>query len=151
MSWRRVTPARGLGAIAAVIILVLLSALAAAIVRLGTAQQQGQALEVQSARAAQAVHAGLQWAQYQALKGGWMACAGATTTLDLRADTGLYVTLTCQSSTYGEGESAPGAPRTVRVYTLDAVACNSSTCPDNARGVTPGYVERRRQVQLSDG
>ncbi len=64
---------------------------------------------------------------------------------------GLYVTLTCQSSTYGEGESAPGAPRTVRVYTLDAVACNSTTCPDNARAVTPGYVERRRQVQLSDG
>jgi len=62
----------------------------------------------------------------------------------------VRVTVRCSSSVYNEGETTAGAAQTVRLYTIDAVACNStSTCPDNTRAVKPGYIERRRQVQAT--
>lgn len=142
---------RGLGAIAVIMVLVLLSALAAAVVRLSQGQHTGLALDLGAARASAAARAGVDWGLYQAFKGGWTTCAGASQTLDLVADTGMHVTVTCTSSAYNEGESAPGTPRVVRIYTLDAVACNSgSTCPDATAAARPGYVERRRQAHASD-
>lgn len=146
---QRVRRGRGFGAIAAIVVLVVLAALAAAVLRLGAAQQQGQAQAVLGARATLAVHAGLEWGRYQALKGAWTACAGATTTLDLGADTGMRVRVQCQSAVYNDGETAPGVPRLLRIYTLDAVACNAAACPDDARAAAPGYIERRRSVALS--
>ena len=69
-------------------------------------------------------------------------------TLDLSADIGMRVTVRCSSNLYNEGENTSGAAQTLRVYTVNAVACNStSACPDNTRAVQPGYIERRRQVQ----
>lgn len=141
---------RGLGAIAAILVLVSLAALAAAIVRLSTAQQIGTVQELGAARAAQAARAGIQWGLYQAFKGSWTTCAGASQTLDLTADFGMRVTVSCSSSLYNEGESAPGTPQAVRVFTIEAVACNSTgTCPDNTRATGPAYVERRMQVHAS--
>lgn len=143
---------RGFGALAAVLVLVLLAALAAAVVRLATAQQMGGAQEQSAARAAQAARAGIEWGLYQAFKGSWTACAGASQTLDLSADLGMRVTVSCSSSLYNEGESetTPGTPKTVRVFTLDAVACNSTgSCPDASRATGPAYVERRMQIQAS--
>jgi MSHA biogenesis protein MshP len=142
---------RGLGAIAVIIVLVLLAALAAAVVRLSQGAHTGFALDLGAARASAAAKAGVEWGLFQAFKGSWTACAGASQTLDLVADTGMRVTVTCTSSSYNEGESAPGTPRVVRIYTLDAVACNGSgTCPDAAAAARPGYVERRRQAHASD-
>jgi MSHA biogenesis protein MshP len=142
---------RGLGAVAAIVVLVLLAALSAAVVRMTTAQQMGSAQEVSAARASQAARAGIEWGLYQAFRGSWTACAGNTQTLDLSADLGMRVTVTCNSSLYNEGESAPGTPQTVRVFTLDAVACNStSSCPDAARVTGPTYVERRMQIHASN-
>lgn len=141
---------RGLGAIAAILVLVSLAALAAAIVRLSTAQQIGTVQELGAARAAQAARAGIQWGLYQAFKGSWTACAGASQTLDLTADYGMRVTVSCSSSLYNEGESVPGTPQAVRVFTIEAVACNSTgACPDNTRATGPAYVERRMQVHAS--
>ena len=75
---------------------------------------------------------------------------GGSTTLDLTASTGMRVTVSCNSTLYNEGESAPGVPQTVRVYTIDAVACNTTTsCPDASRATGPAYVERRLQIQAS--
>ncbi|MEK8029499.1 MSHA biogenesis protein MshP [Ideonella sp. DXS29W] len=140
----------GLGAIAAIMVLVLLAALAAAVVRLTMSQQMGGAQELGAARAAQAARAGIEWGLYQAFKGSWTTCAGATQTLDLSSDLGMRVTVSCSSSLYNEGESAPGTPATVRVYTIDAVACNStSSCPDATRVTGPTYVERRMQIHAS--
>ncbi|WP_374562680.1 MSHA biogenesis protein MshP [Ideonella sp.] len=140
----------GLGAIAAIIVLVLLAALSAAVVRMSTAQQMGSAQEVSAARASQAARAGIEWGLYQAFRGGWTACAGSTQTLDLSADLGMRVTVTCNSTLYNEGESSPGTKQTVRVFTLDAVACNSSgNCPDASRSTGPTYVERRMQIHAS--
>lgn len=138
----------GFGAIAAIFVLVVLASLAAAIVRLGQSTQTGSAQDILGARAWAAARAGTDWGLYQALRGSWTNCSGASQTLDLRADTGMRVTVSCSSILYNEGENTSGAAQTLRVYTVNAIACNStSTCPDNTRAVQPGYIERRRQVQ----
>jgi MSHA biogenesis protein MshP len=144
-------PARGLGAISILLVLVLLAGVAAAIVRLNSAAQTSAAQDLLAARAAQAARAGIQWGLYQALKGPWTTCSGASSTLDLTAENGMRVTVTCSSSTYNEGESSPGVPQGMRVYTLDAVACNGSgSCPDDTLVARPGYVERRWQVHATN-
>jgi MSHA biogenesis protein MshP len=141
---------RGLGAIAAIMVLVLLAALSAAVVRMTVAQQMGGAQELSAAKASQAARAGIQWGLYQAFKGSWTTCAGTSQTLDLSSDLGMRVTVSCSSALYNEGESVPGTPQTVRVFTIDAVACNSTTsCPDASRVTGPTYVERRMQIHAS--
>ena len=104
-----------------------------------------------AARALQAARAGTEWGLYQAFKGSWTTCADASQTLDLSTDTGFRVTVSCTSSVFNEGETSPGVPRTVRLFTIDAVACNgATTCPHNTRATTQGYVERHRQVHAAD-
>ena len=146
-------PRRGIGAVAVIVVLVALSALAAAVVRLG---QQGHAAatqDMQATRASAAARSGIEWGLYQAFKGSWTACSSASQTLDLAPTDGgeMRVTVSCDMRSFNEGETAPGVPRVVKVYTVDAVACNSSTaataCPDAAKAAGNVYVERRRQVQ----
>ena len=142
---------RGFGVIAAIFVLVILAALAAAIVRFGVGAQTTSAQAVLAARASQAARAGTEWGLYQDFKGSWTTCSSASQTLDLVAEQGFRVTVSCDSRSFNEGLLASGATRLVRVYTIDAVACNrGSTCPDNSQATTPGYVERRRQVQATD-
>ncbi|MDD5033310.1 MAG: pilus assembly PilX N-terminal domain-containing protein [Methylococcaceae bacterium] len=137
----------GFGAIMAIIILVILASLAVAIIRFGMVQQLGSAQDIQSAKAWQAAKTGCEWGLYQAFKGTWTSCNNATQTLDLSADTGFQVTVNCNSTEYDEGESTPGTAKKIRVYTLFAVACNSSgACPDDTMATSPTYVERMRQV-----
>ncbi len=146
---------RGLGAVAVILVLVVLAGIAAAVLRMGQ-QSQGQTAQgLQGARATAAARAGVEWGLHQAFKGTWTSCSNASQTLDLGADGGgLRVTVSCSSQLYNEGESAPGTPATVRVFTIDAVACSSRSaatpCPDAAAAVTQGYVERRRQVQATN-
>lgn len=144
------TPARGLGAVAVIMVLVTLAGLAAAVLRLGQQSQITGTQDLLALRAASAARAGLEWGLYQAFKGSWTNCSNASQTLDLRTDLGMQVSVSCDSRVYNEGESAPGVPQTVRVYTIDALACNSTACPDAAAAVRAGYVERRRQVQAVD-
>ena len=139
---------RGLGAIAAIVVLVLLAGLAAAVVRLGSASAGASAQEIESSRAVHAARAGLQWGLFQAFKGSWTSCNGNVQSLDLRSATGMTVTLRCDSTAYNEGETSPGVPQVVRVFTIEAVACNAAVaCPDAARVASPGYVERMLRVQ----
>lgn len=146
--------ARGFGAVLALIVLVMLAAMGAAIVRLSWTQQMSDAEDVSSARAQQAANAGVEWGLYQALQGSWTACAGGSQTLDLRSSMGVWVTVTCTLSSYVEGQTGSGSiptysNNTVRVYLIDAVACNgTSSCPDATAAVGLGYVERRRQAQV---
>ena len=153
MTRRARSPARGLGVIAALVLLVLLSTLAAALVRLTWTQQTTLAQDIDSARAFQGAYAGTQWGMYQALRGSWTTCAGATQTLDLRSSMGVRVTVSCTSDVYNEGETTAGTgtPLTVRLYTITAVACNgaAATCPDNASVTRPNYVERMRVAKVA--
>lgn len=138
---------RGFGAIMAIMVLVILAGLAAAMLRFGAVQQLTSAQDVLSARAWAAARAGTEWGLFQALKNGWCDAASPTQTLDLTGVTGFRVTVACSSRQYNEGESAPGVAATMRVYTIDAIACNAAvSCPDNAMATSAAYVERRRQV-----
>ena len=141
--------ARGLGAITVIVVLVGLAAMAAALLRLGQVGARVTAQDIDGARASAAARSGIEWGLYQAFKGGWTSCSNASTTLD--AGNGLRITVLCDSRSFNEGESSPGVARAVRAFTIDAVACRSSTastpCPDAAAAVRLGYVERRRQVQ----
>jgi MSHA biogenesis protein MshP len=135
---------RGFGIIAAIVILVIMATLAAALVRLGTTQQITSVQDILSARAWQTARAGTEWGLYQAL-GPAASCTPATT-LDLRAATGFSVTVTCAAKSFNEGETAPGVPFVTTTYSIEAVACNSASCPDAALVAMPGYVERKRLV-----
>ena len=151
----RPVPDRGLGAIAVIVVLVALAAMAAAVLRLGQQAQTTSTQDLLGARAGAAARAGIQWGLYQAFKGPWAACSNASQTLDLSADAaGMRVTVSCDSRLYNEGETEAGAPRTGRVYTVDAVACTSASaataCPDASPVAGGAYVERRRQVQAVD-
>jgi MSHA biogenesis protein MshP len=147
---------RGLGAIAALVVLVLLASLAAAIVRLGWTQQTTIAQDIDSARASQSAQAGIQWGLYQVFKGSVPGtCPAATQSLDLRSQTGHVVTVTCAYTDYNEGETSEGVNKTVRLFTLEATACTTSAvtataCPDATRVASPYYVERRMRVQVTN-
>lgn len=148
----------GLGAIAAIMILVLLAGLAAAIVSMSTAQHLSSALDVQSARAWQAARAGNEWGLDVALHNGDWGGGGACTptvvgtpvnrsvTLNLTAETGFSVFVACAGRLYNEGETVPGTARTVQVFEITSIACNVAPCPNNAAAGGAGYVERRRVV-----
>lgn len=149
---------RGFGAIAAIVVLVILALLAGAIVSVSTTQQVSSAQDVMSARAWQAARAGNEWGLYLAIKNqNWSGAASTcdttspSVTLDLRADTGLNVTVSCDSWLYNEGESAPGVPQSVRIYRIKAVACPAASCPASGAAVAGiGYVERTRVVMAQN-
>ncbi len=144
---------QGMGMVTAVIVLVMLATLAAAVVRLSFTEETTSGQDLMGARAAQAASTGIEWGLYQAVNtsGSWSACSNASKTLDLRADMGMWVTVTCNAQTYYEGKSDAFTDRPLVVYTLEAVACNgTNACPDNTRVGSVGYVERKRAVQASN-
>ncbi len=146
------TPQQGFGLITVAVVLVLLAVLTAAVVRVGAAGQQSVNGELLASRADQAARAAVEWGMYQALKGSWAACSNATQTLDLGTDFGLNAMVSCNSVQYNEGADPanPTQPLTVRIYSINAVACNSSTCPDNARAQQANYVERMFTVRMAN-
>ena len=134
----------GFGIVAAIVLIVIMATLSGALVRLGTTQQATSTQDLLSARAWQVARAGSEWGLYRAL--GPAASCVAMTTLDLRASTGFSVSVSCTAQPFNEGESAPGVAQVNTSYSIEAVACNSATCPDAALAATPGYVERKRLV-----
>ena len=142
----------GFGVIAAIMVLVILAALAAAIVGIGTAQQSASALDLMSARAWQAARAGNEWGLFRALStttpgDAWKTCSGSSATLDLTADTGLYATVYCDSWLYNEGETVPGTAKTVRVFRIQSIACPvAAGCSGTNAAAGTFYVERVRSV-----
>lgn len=143
----------GFGALAAILVTVLLALLAAAVVRLSGGSQMSFAQDIASARALRAANAGAEWGLDRAFRGAWKTgCSNATQTLDLRADTDFIVTVTCNATTFNEGDDGTGSAQALMVYTISAVACNGSaaTCPDNASAARATYVERERLVQATN-
>lgn len=142
----------GFGALAAVVVLVLLALLAAAVVRLSAASQGAIAQEVQAARAQAALRAGVDWGLYQLFRGAWAGCAaGQGQTLNLQAEVGSNVSVSCNAAaSYNEGQLANGAARRVRVIRLIVVACNAANCPDNSAAAGAQYVERMRELTISE-
>ena len=132
----------GFGAIAAIFVLVVLASLAAAIVRIGQAAQTGSAQDILGARAWAAARAGTEWGLYQALKGGWSTCSGASQTLDLTADTGFRVTVRCSSQVHNEGEDASGAVQTVRFYEREGLLAEPEREPSGNQRYAKRHLQR---------
>ncbi len=153
-------PQQGIGVIAALIVLLMLAAIAASVVRLNWGQQMSSAQDILGAKASLAAGAGAEWGLYQAINasGSWNNCTNSTQTLDLTATMGFRVTVTCTSNAtaFVEGVEDPNndgvvTARSVRVYKIDSVACTGSgNCPDNVAALTSTYVERHRQVMATN-
>jgi MSHA biogenesis protein MshP len=131
----------GFGAIAAIMILVILASLAAAIVSLGAGQQLASAQDVLSAEAWQVASAGTEDGLFQALRN---ANCG-TATWNSPDYPHFRVTIACTAHDYNDGETAPGVARVLRVFQVVATACNgtAATCPDDAASAGLGYIERQ--------
>jgi type II secretory pathway pseudopilin PulG len=141
---KRASPAQGgFAYIAAVIVVVVLAMLATAAVRMYTTQQATVNQDLLSAQAWQAARAGNEWGLYQALRLG--NCGNAV--LNLTADNGFLVNVSCTQNTYEVGQDATGQPIRNTIFQIDALACNSGTaCPDPNIVNTAEYTERRRIV-----
>lgn len=146
----------GFGVIAAIVVLVILAALAAAIVSLGSTHSVTVAQDVMAARAMQTARAGTEWGLTQAFNGasvwGGASCntgtelAPVSATVDTQAINGFQATVSCWSKTYNEGETTTGF-RQVRIYQILSVACPAAPCPQTGAATAgPGYIERSREV-----
>lgn len=153
---KRQSRQNGFGAIAAIMILVVLGALAAGIVKFGAVQGMGSAQDIASSAAWQAARAGTEWGLYQAMRPGrqWSTLAGcnanAVAAVTFQVGNGMLASVKCEASDYNEGEilvSGTPQPQVTRRFVITAVACSAAgACPDAAAAVTPSYVERMRQV-----
>lgn len=133
---------RGFGAVAVIMILVILAALAAGIVSVSTSQQMASAQDVLAARAWQVASAGTEGGLFKALQNA--ACD--TQTWTSADDPAFKVTVVCTFGDFNDGETVPGTARGLRVFRVVATACNggAATCPDDAASSGAGYVERQR-------
>lgn len=144
----------GFAYLAAVVLLIVVSGVVAAMLRLTTAQQATANDAILIARAGQAARGGVEWMMYQiganAAAIPPALCTQPTTLTDFVADTGFRVTVTCSYTSYSEGLDAAGAAVQKNIYTISSVACNGGTggCPDNANAGSPDYTERRRVATM---
>jgi len=119
----------GFSLVAALFLIVVIGALAAFAVRIGSGQQQTVNLGLLGARALAAADSGIEWGAFRALNGG--SCV-ASTALALTEGglNGFTVVVGCGSTTHTEGTA------TVTVYRFDALA-QAGTYG------TPDFVSRR--------
>ncbi|GAB3248870.1 hypothetical protein [Chitinimonas naiadis] len=132
---------RGFALIAALFLLVVLSAIGAFVLTLSTTSQQSNILDFQGSRAYQAARAGIEYAAYRALNGS--VCSN--TDLNLGGQMADFtINLQCSSSTHNV------AGNTVTIYQLTATACNlpsGNTCGPSQRSLN--YVERQLSASVS--
>jgi MSHA biogenesis protein MshP len=117
----------GFALIPALFLIVVLGALAAVAIRVGTGQQQAVTMSLQQARALSAAQTGIEWGAYQALVLGGSCVASTTLTLTEAALNGFSVIVTCTDVT------PPGA--TNKYYVLNSAATSGLYGQ-------PGYVRR---------
>jgi MSHA biogenesis protein MshP len=120
-------PQLGFALIPALFLIVVLGALAAVAIRVGTGQQHAVTMSLLKARALSAAQTGIEWGAYQALGG---SCVATTTlTLTEAALNGFSVIVTCTAVTFSTGAA------TNTSYVLNSAA---------TAGLygQPGYVRR---------
>ena len=119
----------GFALIPALFLIVVLGALAAVAIRVGTGQQQAVTMSLLQARALSAAQTGIEWGAWQALKGG--SCVASTTlTLTEAALNGFSVIVTCAAVTF-----STGAATLNKSYVLNSAATSGLYGQ-------PGYVRR---------
>lgn len=137
-------PQRGFSVPAAIFIVVVLAALGAFMVTIGSSQQLGHAQDFAGSRVLQGARAGIEWGIYQVVNttGSFRtACdsnTAPTASLTLTNMSGITVNVSCSSVAYSEGSSS------LHTYKLTSTACNNTTCPNtSASNWPPMYVERQ--------
>jgi MSHA biogenesis protein MshP len=118
---------QGFALIPALFLIVVLGALGAVAIRVGSGQQQTVIMALEEARALAAAQAGTEWGAYQSVNG---SCAASTTlSLTEAALNGFTVVVTCAATTFTNGTA------TSTSYVL------KSTATTGTYG-QPGYVHR---------
>lgn len=137
----------GASLVTAIVVLLLLSSIAAYVLSLAAVQQSTSTADLMGARALSAARAGTEWAAYQILKnpaGGY--CTASTDSATLGGFGGVldgFVTvIDCVHTQHAEAAASDN----VHMYTLTATACNRASCPSPAPGAN--YVERQVTVVL---
>ena len=125
-------------------VLVVLTALGAAIAQVSVRQHLGSAAEVEAARALQAARAGLEWGAFEVLRNPPPPAAApgcfASASFTAAGLAGFTVTVSCTRSTGNDGATA------LVFYQLVANACNGpagGACPSAAAAPETTYVERQ--------
>ena len=133
-----VRSARGFSLVAALFLIVVIAALGAFAVRIGSGQQQTVNLQLLSARALAAANSGIEWGAYRALRANGCT-ATTTTTLNLTeaALNGFAVTVVCVPTDHSDNNT------TVHVYRID------STSVAGTYGM-PDYVSRHVYATFTD-
>lgn len=128
----------GFSIVSAIFILVVLTALGAAMVTFSTVQHTTSAQDIQGSRAYQAARAGIEWGLYQTqVTGARTTCPASPTTLPALADdlAGFTVVVTCDAVPFNEA----GVDGIVFVITSTASAGTPGTA---------NRVERRLEVRV---
>ena len=126
----------GVSLVSAIFLLVVLSLLAAAGVRMMVLQQQTTTMELRSTQAFHAARTGLNWAAHRSLSADW--CSNQTLALSEAGTQGFFVDVSCTRSTHVEGGT------TISVYTIVALA-------QSGLYGGPDYVSRRMQAKVTNG
>lgn len=128
-------PERGFALLAAIVLLLLLSAIGVFMVTLSTVQHTTASQDLQGSRAYQAARSGVEWSMYQALQN--RQCADQSD-LILPAVTlaNFTVHLRCLSQSYEEGDQQ------ITVYQITAIA-------QSGVAGSSSYVERQLSSTLS--
>lgn len=144
----------GFTLISAIFVLIVLSALGAAMARISQTQHLASAVDLDSVRALQAARAGLEWGVWQVMRNPPApatapACFG-TTHLSPGGSLGGWVVSVQCTRTPSTGTQSDGTTALV-FYSLVATACNqpsAGACPASG---TPGptYVERQLAWQVA--
>lgn len=153
---RRLRRQAGVSIVTAIFLLVVLSALGAAIVTLSTTQHQGSALDLLGSRAYEAARSGAEYGLYrQAIDG---ACGSSSFTMPAPTMAPFTVTVQCvQNKTSNMSKvdataSTPELPEGRPLQTIiTSTACNQpaagGACP-NPSPSSPDYVQRVVTVQF---
>jgi MSHA biogenesis protein MshP len=94
---------RGFALVPAIFLIVVLAALGAVAIRVGSGQQQAVTVNLLQARALSAANAGIEWGAFSAIGAGVPGSCAASTTLALTegALNGFTVVVTCSSTPIG--------------------------------------------------
>ena len=127
---------RGMTIVPAIFLLVVVGALAAFAIRVGTSQRQSGTFALMGDRALAAANAGVEWAAYRALVNN--SCVAGPTNLALNqgALRGFRVAVTCTQTNHTEAS-------TYQVYDVDSLSQWGSFG-------TPDYVSRRVQKRFTN-
>lgn len=146
----RAAAGRGFTLVSAIFLLVVLTALGAALLNFATVQSVSSQLDVQGARAYQAARAGIEWELYQQLRLG--SCPSTSFGMPAGSSLSTFtVTVACTHKTYDSSAAVDGIQLAtgmrINIYQVTATACNQpsgGSCPGTPNG--PDYVERQLQV-----